>query len=136
MFRKRRIADGGGLLQRFLICLAFSALFILLLAFISALIVNSLSDPTKNLGIFSLVAMLLSALVSGVFCARMAKDKETQFTALVALAVVLIMLLINVIASGGKVSGGAFMNYGCYLGVATLSSLLGKKKGGHKRHKY
>ena len=124
---------GGEVARTFLVCFAISVLIILLFSLISAVIVGSLDDPTESVGIFSLATMLLSAALSGVMSARIKGEGGLKFATLVALAVVLIMLLINVIISAGKVSGGSFMNYGCYLGVASLSAFLGRKRNTHRR---
>ena len=127
---------GGGIMKTFLLCFAISVLLILLLTLISALIAGGLEDPGKAIGLFSLGSMLISAAASGVFSSRIKGEGGLKFATLVALAVVLTMLLINVIICGGKVSGGSFMNYGCYMGVASLSAFLGRKRVGHSRHRY
>ncbi len=132
---KRKGTLTGGVAETFLLCFAISVLLIILLSLASALIVGALDDPTKYLGVFSLGAMLLSAIAGGVCCARIKGEGGVRFAALVALAIVLVMLLINVIISAGKVSGGAFMNYGCYLGTFALSAFIGKKKEGHRKHR-
>ena len=132
----KRKLENGGIGIRFLICFGISVISILVTALIAALIVARLDDPTAKLGIFSLIAMLISAAISGVITTRVAGDGGTRFALLVALAVVLIMLLINVICYGGKVSGGAFMNYGCYLSVAALCAFIGKKTGRRPRNRY
>lgn len=131
---KRTVGDG--ILHKFLVCLAISILVILLLSMISAIILGTLDDPTSLVGLFSLGSMLISAAISGVVCSRLKGDGGLSFATLVALAMVLVMLLINVILCGGRVSGGAFMNYGCYMGVSALSAFLSRKRIGHKRHKY
>ena len=133
---KGKRTDGGGILQKFLICLAISILVILLLSMLSAIILGTLDDPTSLVGLFSLGCMLISAALSGVVCSRLKGDGGLSFATLVALAMVLVMLLINVILCGGRVSGGAFMNYGCYMGVSALSAFLARKRVSHKRHKY
>lgn len=124
----------GSVYQSFLICLILSAAVMVIMAILCALVAGALDDPTKHLALMSLGVMLLSAAVSGVVSSRMQNGSIT-FSALVALALVLIMLLIDVIVCKGKVSLGAFMNYGCYMGVATMSAFLGRKKEKHKRHK-
>lgn len=125
--------DGGAV--KFLICFGFSAVVIIVCSFITSLIAGSAKDPTGMIGIYSLAAMLISAAAGGVFSGRMHGDGGTVYAALVALAVVLVMLLIAVIICGGRVSAGAFMNYGCYLGVSTLSAFLGKKRATHRVHR-
>lgn len=124
-----------GIAGSFVICLLFSALIIILFSLLSALILGQLSDPTASVGIFSLGTMLISAVASGILCIRLKEDGGLKFPALVSLAAVLIMLLINVIISQGKVSGGAFMNYACYLGTYTLSAFLGRRKKRTVRHR-
>jgi putative membrane protein (TIGR04086 family) len=125
-----------GLAKSFLICFAISVILIILFSLLSALILGGLDDPTKNIGLFSLGAMMLSAIVSGVICARIKGESGMRFACLVGLAVVLTMLMINVIVCKGRVSLGAFMNYGCYLAAFILAAFLGKKRNGHRRHKH
>lgn len=134
MFKGKRINDGG-IMKSFIISFCLSFLIILLLSLLSALIAGSLDDPGKVIGLFSLGSLLVSAAVSGVVSSRIKGEGGLKFAILVALAVVLIMLLINVIVCSGKVSGGSFMNYGCYMGVAALSAFLGRKRDRHKRHR-
>lgn len=131
----KRSKAAGGVAESFIICLALSCLIIVLTSLISAAILSGMKDPTKYLNLLSLISMLISALISGICCARIAKEGELRFASLVALAVVLIMLLINVIATSGRVSGGAFMNYGCYLGVYILAAAVGKRRGHHTKHR-
>ena len=124
-----------GMARSFIICFCLSALNIILFSLVSAFFLSKLNDPTTALGIFSLGTMILSAIVSGILCIRIKEDGGLKFPALVSLAVVLIMLLINVIISQGKVSGGAFMNYACYLGSYVLAAFLGRRKKRSGRHR-
>lgn len=133
---KAKLSIKDGLAKCFAICFAISGLLIVLFSLLSALIVGRLDDPTKSIGLFSLGAMMLSAIVSGIICARLRGEGEVRFSCLVGLAIVLTMLLINVIVSKGRVSLGAFMNYGCYMGAFTLSAFLGKRKGSHRHHRH
>ena len=133
MFKGKK-HTGRSVAEELLICLGLSALVIIITSLIGALIASGLKDPTGNLGLISLIAMIISALVSGIFSARFG-DGGLRRSALEALAVVLIMLLICVIMSAGRVSGGAFMNYGCYFGIYILSAYLGRRRQGHRRHK-
>lgn len=128
-----KYTSGGAV--SFLICLGFSAAALCLASLIGAFIAINNDDPTGVLGIASLASMIFAAIVSGVFAARFKAGAGLGYYALSALTVVLIMLLINVIMSAGRVSGGAFMNYGCYMGSYLLASYLGRKKEGPRRHK-
>lgn len=134
MHKGKRLSLKGNIAMTFLICLAMSALVIILLSLIFALIANMSKDPTGNLGIFSLVSLLLGATISGFASAKIKKESAVGFSALVALALTLVMLLICVIANSGKIPVSAFMNYACYNGVATLSAFIGSRERRHKRH--
>ena len=134
MLKTKRGKDGG-IFRDFIFCFGFSALAIFLLSLVSAMILNMLDDPTAILGIFSLSTMILAAIVSGIFSVKLRREATVGYAALVALSVVLIMLLVNVIMSGGKISAAAFMNYGCYVGTYCLGAILGKHIGGRKRHR-
>ena len=134
MYKGKRFLVKDNWAVVFLICLAMSAMVIILLSLMFALVSNMSNDPTGNLGIFSLLTVLLAAAASGFATAKIKKENAIGFSALVSLATVLIMLLSCVIMNG-KVSGSAFMNYICYIGVATLFSLLGAREKSHKRHR-
>ena len=121
-------------LGRFFISLGFSTLMIVVLSFVFALVAGKLTDPTKNLAIFSFAALLISAAAGGIFSARISEGK-LSFSLLSSAAVLLIMLIVCIIANGGKIPASAFMNYGCYMGVYLLSSLLGKGSGKRRRHR-
>jgi hypothetical protein len=47
----------------------------------------------------------------------------------------LIMLLCGIIVSAGRLSGGAFMNYGCYLGTYALLSYIGMRAKDRRKRK-
>lgn len=121
-------------LGRFFISLGFSALMIVVLSFVFALVAGKLTDPTKNLAIFSFAAMLISAAAGGIFSARISEGK-LSFSLLSSVAVILIMLIVCIIANGGKIPASAFMNYGCYMGVYLLASLLVKGSSKRRRHR-
>ena len=130
---KKYIKNDGAV--KFLICLAFSAAMIILSSFIMALVASASSDPTGMVGIYSLVAMVVSAVFGGIFSGRMRGEGGVVYALLVSLAVVLIMLLVALIVCGGKIGGGAFMNYGCYLGASALAAIPGKKRKVHRAHR-
>ena len=135
MIKFRRRLEKGGVGIRFLICLAISVISILTTALIAALIVSRLDDPTSKLGLYSLLAMLVAAGLSGMITVKTGGDGDLRFSVLVSLAVVLLMLLINVIISSGKISLGAIMNYVCYIGSYLLGALITKHLGGRRRHR-
>ena len=121
--------------MKFLICLGFSIGALVFLSLIMTIIAGFTKNPGAITGIFALVSVIISAVAGGIFTAKMKSDEGLLYPMLVALSLVLTMLLIAVIVCGGRVSGGAFMNYGCYLGVYVLSAFLGKHKPARRYHK-
>ena len=134
MFKGKGISTRRNIWVTFLICLGISAAAIVLLSLLFAMIAFMLKDPTVNLGFFSLAALLLGGATGGFTSAKIKKEGTLMFSALVALTTTLIMLIICVIMTG-KASGGALMNYTCYIGVATLFSLLGAREKKRKHHR-
>ena len=120
----------------FIISFCSSILVLIAISMIMAAIAMANEDPTGKIGLFSLISLLLSAMISGLLTARLNIDKKLGFSLTVALGVALLMLLAGVIVSAGRMSGGAFMNLGCYFGLFALSAYLGGRKSGHRRHKH
>ena len=132
MYKGKRFSFKGNSAIAFLICLGVSLAAVILLSAIFAFVANISRDPTGNLGIYSLAALLLGGAVGGFASAKINKERALLSSALVALAVTAIMLIVCVII-GGKVGGGAFMNYACYVGVSAFSGFLGTREKKHRR---
>ena len=118
----------------YFICLGASALAMLLFSFVMALVASLTENPGGLTDILSLLALVLSGVFCGVFGAKFNKQGGFFLTALVALAIALIMLVICIIANG-KVSGSALMNYGCYMGIALFSAFLGSREKKRRKHR-
>ncbi len=118
------------------LCVAASLLCAGVISLILALAANSSADPTGKIGIFSLIALLISATLSGLVNGAMNRERGGGFFALIALAVVALMMIACLIMTGGKIGAAAFMNYGCYIGVYILSALLAKKSKGKRHRRY
>lgn len=131
MYKGKRFSSDNTALS-FLICLGISLSVIIMLSCILALIANTSKDPTGNLAVFSLCALLISGAVSGFITARM--KKSMAFVALTALAVLLVMLIACIVISC-KISGGALMNYACYMGISCLFGFLGSREPKRRRHR-
>lgn len=119
----------------FIICLGFSMVTILVLTMILAWISISTDDPTGKIGIFSLIALIIAATISGLFASWQNPTDGVGFSVISGLGMTLIMLLCGIIASAGKLSGGAFMNYGCYLGTYALLSYIGMRAKDKRKRK-
>ena len=132
MNKGKRISLKGNFAAIFAICLAISTSAVILLSMTFALVAIMSKDPTGNLGIFSLSALLLGGAIGGFASAKIRKEGAVVFSALVALAVVMIMLIVCIIING-KIGGGAFMNYACYVGVSAFSGFLGAREKKYRR---
>ena len=119
----------------FIICLGFSTVTILVLAMILAWISISTDDPTGKIGIFSLISLILAATLSGLFASWQNPTDGVGFSVISGLGMTLIMLLCGIIVSAGRLSGGAFMNYGCYLGTYALLSYIGMRAKDKRKRK-
>ena len=104
---------------------------------ITSLVMSALAysspDPTGKIGIYSLVSLILSAAISGFMVSRFFSDGGIGIALLTSFSVVLILMLFGVIIGGGRLGGGAFMNYLSYFGVALLFTIFGKKR--ERRHR-
>ena len=112
-----------------------SILSLTICALLCAAILVTRDDPTGGVGIYSLVALLCSAVLSGAIVPRFTGGVPKSI--LCALCTALIMLLTGLIL-GGAPSLGAFMNYGCYTGVFALSALLfqiWRSRKHHRKHR-
>lgn len=127
--------SGSSVGRCFIICLGFSMVTILILTTILAWISISTDDPTGKIGIFSLISLILSATLSGLFSSSQNPTDGVGFSVIAGLGMTLIMLLCGIIASAGKLSGGAFMNYACYLGTYALLSYIGMRAKHNSKRK-
>ncbi len=119
----------------FIVCLGVSLAALPISSLLAAFAVNMTEDPTANIGICSLLAMIISAAISGIFTAIYKKDSTVGYASLVALCVAIIMLIIGIVVNKGRLSASAFMNYGCYIGVAGICAYLSKHKNGRRRRR-
>lgn len=117
-----------------IICLSISVVSILLISIIFALVAEGSKDPTGNIGIFSLSALLISGAISGFVSAKIKGEKAIGFSALISLVTIFIMLMLCLIISG-KVGSGALMNYLCYMLVSVFFSFIGSREKKHRHHK-
>ena len=115
--------------------LLISVIMLPLFSLLAAFIAYSGEDPTGVIGTYSLIALLLSAAVSGFITSKMKGEGGWRTVLLTALTVVLIMLIAAVIITGGTPEISALMNYLCYIGISVLSGYLALPRKKHRRRK-
>lgn len=123
-------------LVSFLISLGVCVISVGVISFVAALLANLSSDPTAIIGICSLASLLISAVVSGFATVKIKKDAGALYVLAVGLSAVLIMVIICLFSGGEGIGASALMNYACYLGAFILSSLLSKRSGNKRRHRF
>ena len=111
---------------------AFIILVIVTLSFIAAIICNITQCRSDGIKIYALGVLIASALISGFVNSKRGGVKEALFA---SLFISLIMLLLGIILSGGKIAASAFMNYGCFLLISVAGSYLGRRRDSKPRHK-
>ena len=132
--KRNKIVDNA--LYLFFLSVGISAVSLVLCGLIMAAVAYSGKDPTKNVALFSLLTLALSAFFSGIIVSRLKGDDGVKFAGLVALAMMLLLLIIALITEKGHVGASAFMNYACYIGVSLLSAHLGRKvMGSHRKRR-
>lgn len=131
--KRQKILDNG--LYFFLISIGTSIASLLLCAFSMAMISYSGNDPAKSIGIFSLVTLVLSAVISGVVITRMKGEGGAKFAGLSSLSLVLILFFVALIIEKGSVPLSAFMNYSCYVGISVIAAIFGKKREKRRRRR-
>ena len=103
---------------------------------IAALILTSLlatllcylsGDPLSYSDLASLIALLVGGAVSGFITPRLTEDGAILPAILSALLLPLLMLLLGLILSGGELAPKIPLNYLCYFGISSLSSLFSRR---------
>ena len=131
----KRKAKGGGIARPFLLGILFQVLALpllsLLLAFVSALTAN----PTSLLGILAVAALLLSGGIYGFVASKFKVEGGRVFTLLSALLFSLLIILLGIILSGGKMNISVLIGQVIYVLTALLFSALGGVKRKRKIRK-
>ena len=127
----KRMKHGYGF--KLLICVGIYAALLVTVSFVMALIAFGGEDPGGVVGTYALVSLLVAAALGGVVSSRIIGEGGAPRATAAALLFTLFLLAIGMIASGGGLSPGSFMNSGCYLAIAALFAFLGRKKAGRRR---
>ncbi len=135
MLKGRKFSKSGGSFTLFMRGAVISIAILLALSFIAAVALSTSADPTRSVGIYSLAALILSAVISGITVSRTSGEGGVKIAALCALMITLIMMLTGLIVNKGRLPVGGIMNYVCYLGIFIFSAYLGRKKARKPRRR-
>lgn len=112
---------------------------VMLIAFIvicavASLIILSTDDPLAVIGIGSVIALLLSAVASGIIIAIRQREAAVLVSLLSSILFTMMLLIVGLAVSGGKIGGGIILNCFSYIALSLLSAFLAsRKKDRHKR---
>jgi len=135
MKKRKRTARSDGSFGSFLFGVLLSFGFLIILSLIAAIFLAGAKSPTKNLGAVSLAIFILGALISGFVNSKRKGDGGVLFSVIVSLTFSFILLVVSLVACGGKISGVHFMNCICYMLAASFAAFVGKRRERrHKRH--
>ena len=133
--RKTMIKKERGSVRVLLLGVPFQALSLAVFIFVTSLIASASENPTSLVGLLSIIALLISGIISGFIIGKYKGEGGMLASLLSALLFSLILLLIGIISAKGELSLGVLISYVCYVAVAGLGALLGKRRTSHIRRR-
>ena len=117
-----------------LIGVAFSFGVLIVTSLIFSFILIGLKNPTGSIKTASLAVFLITAAIAGFSVSKYKGNGGALLSILTSAAFIFILLAVTLISSKGKVGGGIFMNYICYIMISAFTAFLaGKRKKRRKR---
>ena len=129
--KRHKMTRAGG--KIYLVGVSLSAVLLVLLSFIVAIIAASVKNPTSMIGILALFALTVSGAISGFVTSKIKGEGGFGIAALAALTVTMLIMLLGIILCGGKLSGGTLMNCACYMGISSFSGFIAKNRPKKRR---
>lgn len=103
-------------------------------AFLSAIILSRLENPTAKLGMVSLIAFLTGGAVCAFSTAKYKGEGGFAPAMLSSLFLTLVLLLAGLIMTRGSLPLITIINLLCYLGVSALAAIIAvRRPSGHRR---
>ena len=133
---KKHKRKEAGLTALMLMGAAFSLGLILAVSLILAAISLLTDDPTSMTGALSLVALLAAGAISGFVTSRVNGGGGVLVGVLSTVITAAVMLIISLVADGGRVNLGVLVNVGAYVAISVIAAVLGKKRVGKRKRRY
>ena len=135
MYKGRKQLKFSGRGGYFLASVGASLGLILAASLIMSAIAYASDDPTGKISVFSLIALIASAVAGGFASAVLSPEYSLGRTAITSLITVLILILAGAIVDGGALGLSALMNYLCYFGISVLTSLFARHRKKRRRRR-
>ena len=126
MARARSKGEHGRLVS-ILMGAGLSLLVLIIVSLIVSAVVYMMDDPLAVIDIGSLIALLISGLISSFIISRRTREGKMLITILSSLLLVILMLIVCAIIGMGTVNPRVVLNYVCYMGVTLIGGWLGAK---------
>ena len=133
MKRKHYKESNLNALNKLAIGTGISLAFLLLFSIIFGAIAMTFQNTTGMIPLFSILTIVFSATFGGIVVSRFISDGKLGFSILVFLMSSLLLMLVGTILGKGSLPLSVFMNFLIYVGTATLSSYLFRKRDRMKR---
>lgn len=117
--------------------LAFGVIFntalFLIINFLVSIILGKLENPTGNMGMVSMLTLYACALISGFSVAKFKGEGGALPSSMSSLIFVLLLLVVGLIISRGKLPVITAVNYAVYMIISILGSLFAARKPKRRR---
>ena len=115
--------------------IVFATAVFFVTAFVLAIILSKTENPTGHVSLCGMVSLFVTAAVSGFVTSRYKGEGGVLPAVLSALFFALVMLLIGLICSKGKLPFINVINLVSFMIIGTLSAMLGRKRERKRRRK-
>ena len=104
-------------------------------ALVCAVILSRTENPTAHVGISGMICLFLTAAVSGFAVSRYKGEGGVMPAVLSSLFFALVVLMIGLICSKGKLPLLSVINLGVFMIVSALGAILGRRRERKRRRK-
>ena len=113
--------------------IVLTAVIFLITALIGAVILGAMENPTAHVELCSMAALFITAASSGYATARYKGDGAILPSVLSSLFFVLVLLVIGLIGTSGRLPIVGVINLGTFMIISTLCAMLGRKRERKRR---
>ena len=134
MFMTKGHKRDVSLRRAFLFGIVINLLILALMLVISSAIVSTMSDPISAVGMGSVCALYLTALISGFITAKYKGEGGMLATLFSSLFFALTLLTVGLLSSGGSNIPLSMINCPVYVIISLIGGVLARKRSRKKRH--
>ena len=118
-----------------IIGVAIAALSLLVCSAVCALLLTCIKTPTRHLKVAAMIALLISGAVAASVISHTAKEGAIRRVIISVGICSVIILLLSLIFTGGRIGGRIMMNIACYIMISVFFSCIKLKKGRRRKRR-